>query len=237
VLAVGDLAFQKKCLGKVHDVSRGGRTVLFVSHDMLAIANICRRAIVLDQGRVAFDGPTDAAIQNYRQRITGRTESARGHVVDLALAPRRSRAVRPLLSRLEFFTDGDRPLEGGLRLGDGLKVRIHFALEAPTVSVNVGMGFINAMGQRVVTAHSVVEPDRSHGERVGPQVFVCDIPSLTLVPGEYTLRVWLDIANAEVDAVDDAARLTIVEADFYGSGKVPLHGTFVLRHRWYLDGG
>ena len=64
VLAVGDMAFQKKCLGKMSEVSRGGRTVLFVSHNMAAIENLCRRVIVLNKGKLAFDGATRDAIQH-----------------------------------------------------------------------------------------------------------------------------------------------------------------------------
>ncbi len=56
VLAVGDVAFQKKCLGKMNEVSRGGRTVLFVSHNMAAVENLCRRGVVLERGKLVFDG-------------------------------------------------------------------------------------------------------------------------------------------------------------------------------------
>ena len=66
VLAVGDAEFQKKAIGKMQDVSRGeGRTVLFVSHNMGAVKNLCKRGIVLDQGQVAFDGDIGTAIDNY----------------------------------------------------------------------------------------------------------------------------------------------------------------------------
>ena len=65
VLAVGDVEFQKKCLGKMEDVSRGGRTVLFVSHSMASIANLCRRAILLDTGKMVKDGQPDEVIQHY----------------------------------------------------------------------------------------------------------------------------------------------------------------------------
>jgi hypothetical protein len=58
-----------------------------------------------------------------------------------------------------------------------------------------------------------------------------------LVPGEYTLRVWLDVGNVEVDLVDDAARIQVIESDFYGTGRVPWNGAFVLKHRWYLEQG
>lgn len=65
VLAVGDVEFQKKCLGKMGDVVRGGRTVLFISHNMGAIRTLCNRVLVLDKGEVAIDGSADAAIKEY----------------------------------------------------------------------------------------------------------------------------------------------------------------------------
>src|SRR5215210_7005461 len=65
VLAVGDAAFQKKCIGKMHDVSEQGRTVLFVSHDMSAITRLCQRAILLDDGKVLLDGPTSRVVKVY----------------------------------------------------------------------------------------------------------------------------------------------------------------------------
>jgi lipopolysaccharide transport system ATP-binding protein len=65
VLAVGDAAFQNKCLGKLDEVARAGRTVLFVSHQLSAVRRLCHRAIVMESGRLAFDGDTDAAIERY----------------------------------------------------------------------------------------------------------------------------------------------------------------------------
>ena len=67
VLAVGDAEFQKKCLGKMHEVSRGGRTVLFVSHNMAAVQALCSRAIWLERGEVAASGPASAVVAQYLQ--------------------------------------------------------------------------------------------------------------------------------------------------------------------------
>ena len=69
VLAVGDTAFQKKCLGKIGDVSKEGRTVLFVSHSMVAIKRLCRRAILLERGQVSLDSTADAAVSSYLTEI------------------------------------------------------------------------------------------------------------------------------------------------------------------------
>lgn len=233
VLAVGDIAFQKKCLGKMSEVSRGGRTVLFVSHNMAAVENLCRRGVVLDKGRMVYEGSAKDAVQLYLNQVAG-AHSADGHIVDLADARDRRSPQAKLLKRLEFYS-GHQPLTGGLPMGEPLRIRVHFDLPRTTDSFNVGMGFNNMFGQRVLTVHSFFEPDRSHGEQTGAQVFVCDIPSLPLTPGDYSLRVWLDVGNTEADLINDAARITILQSDFYGTGKVPWNGTFAVKHRWYLE--
>ena len=136
---------------------------------------------------------------------------------------------------MELYTDAERPLTEGIPIGARLKIRIQFELPNSTASFNIGLGFNNAFGQRIFTAHSYFEPNRPTGEYVGPQIFTCDIPSLTFVPGDYTLRVWLDIGNTKADLIDDAAQVTVLESDYYGTGKVPWNGAFVLKHHWYLE--
>jgi lipopolysaccharide transport system ATP-binding protein len=232
VLAVGDLSFQKKCLGKMSEVSRGGRTVLFVSHNMAAIENLCTRAVVLNQGEMLYDGTSKDAIQYYLSSLS--TRSGTGHVVELdGVGDRRSK-VAPLLKRLEFLTEDEQPLIEGLRIGSRLKVKVHFDLPKATSNFNIGLGFNNVYGQRIFTAHSVFEPNRWENERSGRQVLSCEIPSFTLTPGEYTVKVWLDL-KTEADAIEDAAKITVLESDFYGTGRVPWNGAMVLKHHWYLE--
>jgi len=233
VLAVGDMAFQKKCLGKMNDVSRSGRTILFVSHNISAIEHLCRRGIVLIQGQLAFSGTAKEAVQFYMHRAMGDVETS-GNVVDLREAPGRWAQRRPLLRRLEFCTEDGKSLKSGVRMGAPLSIRVHFILPAPTSSFDIGLGFDNLLGQRVFTAHTTFEPVRTHDTRSGPQVFVCEIPSLTLVAGEYVLRVWMDIGSAEVDKIDNAARFEVIPSDYYGTGRSPWNGVFVLKHRWSL---
>src|SRR4051812_17380230 len=81
VLAVGDLTFQKKCLGKMGEVSRGGRTVIFVSHNMAAVENLCSRGVVLHCGELEYDGSAKNAIQYYLNSLS--THSGTGHIVEL----------------------------------------------------------------------------------------------------------------------------------------------------------
>jgi lipopolysaccharide transport system ATP-binding protein len=234
VLAVGDVEFQRKCLSKMGDVAKTGRTVLFVSHNMAAMECLCLKGFTLVNGKLVFGGTAREAIDYYLHQIHGGARTCRSDVVDLSKAAGRRGECPPLLQRLEFFTDGGRPVGGSLKMGASLKVRIYFRLKNPTATIDASLGFDNLHGQRVFSAHSIYQPNRPRGKWTGDRNFVCEIPSLTLVPGEYAIKVALEIDNAVADVVEDAARLLIVECDYYGTGKGPPMGMFVLKHHWNL---
>jgi lipopolysaccharide transport system ATP-binding protein len=235
VLAVGDAGFQKKCLGKIHGVVNEGRTVLFVSHNMTAVEHLCHKTIVLQHGKVVFNGVSKEALRYYFENVFEQSNGSESHVFELRDAVGRPSQFSPSLERVEFFSADGSPLKGSLPVGAALKARVHFRLDQPTLSFSVGLGFNNLYGQRVFSAHSSFHPDQPKDKKMGHQVFVCEIPSLTLVPGEYTLKVGLEINGSTADVVEDCARLKIAEADYYGGGKDGWAGCFVLKHRWYLE--
>jgi len=234
VLAVGDLAFQQKCLGKMTEVSQGGRTVLFVSHNMAVVERLCQRCLVLDQGRISYQGGTQTAVRHFFNEIFVANRGD-GHVFHFENAAHRHSTVGRLLERIELYTEDDLPVLEGIRIGSNLKLKLYFELPKPTRSFDMGLGFNNAFGQRVFTAHTLFEPSRPSGECIGPQVLVCDIPSFTLMPGVYNMFIWMDINHQEADRVNQAAQVTVLESDYYGTGKAPWNGEFVLPHRWYLE--
>jgi lipopolysaccharide transport system ATP-binding protein len=234
VLAVGDAAFQQKCLGKLQNVAKEGRTVLFVSHSLAVVEHICRKGLVLQGGTLAFDGTSKEATDYYLRGLSVGRQPSTSSTIDLRNATGRPKACRPLLKRLELFGDEGALADGALKIGAYFKACIHIELDKPTASLDAGLGFDNLLGQRVFTTHTLFQPDWKREERVGEQMFVCEVPSLTLVPGEYKIKVALDIDGVEVDYVEDAARLTIVESNYYGTGKVPWNGVFVLQQRWQL---
>jgi lipopolysaccharide transport system ATP-binding protein len=235
VLAVGDARFQKKCLGKIHSVVGEGRTVLFVSHNMTAVEHLCHKTIVLQHGKVVFNGASNEALRYYFENVYGHRPGSESHVFDLRDAAGRPPQFSPLLERMEFFSADGSPLKGSLPVGAALKARVHFNLDQPTSSFSVGLGFNNLYGERVFSAASSFHPDQPKDKKMGHQVFVCEIPSLTLVPGEYILKVGLEINGSTADVVEDGARLKIADADYYGGGKNGWRGCFVLKHRWYLE--
>lgn len=236
VLAVGDAAFQKKCLGKMQDVARQGRTILFVSHNMAALEHLCQKAIVLHEGKLLLSTGSKEAIDFYLHMTSREREASNSHIVDLSHAAGRPPGRPRLLKRLEFFSDDDKPLSGTLRMGASFKALVYFRLEKPTSSFDACLVFDNLYGQHVFVAHSLFEPEHRQGEFVGDQIFVCEIPSLTLVPGKYKLWITLAVPRGEeVDRVEDAAYLTVIESDYYGTGRAPWSGLFVLKQHWYLQ--
>jgi lipopolysaccharide transport system ATP-binding protein len=235
VLAVGDTAFQRKCLGKMQGMAKSGRTVLFVSHNMAAVENLCQKVIVLQKGRVVFNGASREGIDHYYQSIADgktRPNSAR---VDLTTHSGRPPVYRPMLSSLELCNGDGKPLTAGLKIGASLKAAIRFRTDRRIGNLDACMGFETLSGQRVFTAHTVFDPNRPRKECFGEGTFVCEIPSLVLVAGTYKILLALVTDDIIVDVVEDAARIDVVESDYYGTGKAPWNGLIVLKHHWHLQ--
>ena len=233
-LAVGDMAFQKKCLAKMRDFSQSGRTVLFVSHSLAALENLCRKGIVLQHGQLAFSGSASEAIKHYMGGPSEHHPALASGGVDLIRAPGRSPRFRPLLKRLELLNREGSALLQGLQVGDALTAHVLFELYEPTSLFAVTLAFDNVFGQRVLVASSNYQPDRSQEEHCGERQYVCEIPNFTLIPGEYRIQATLSVGGGVVDRVEDAARLTVIGSDFYGTGRMPTEGTCVLEQAWRL---
>jgi lipopolysaccharide transport system ATP-binding protein len=133
VLALGDAEFQKRCLGKMHDVSKGGRTVLFVSHNMSTIMTLCNRAILLDHGVLRLDSSATEAVQNYLRQYTGLESFERGigqadklKIVSgrFALTTETNRFLQSV--ELTVWSDADRKVSLDLRVSEGTGVPVGF---------------------------------------------------------------------------------------------------------------
>jgi len=234
VLAVGDATFQKKCMGKMGEVAGHGRTVLFVSHNMAAIQHLCNKVFVLDSGRIAFVGSANDAINFYLSRSLESSASS-SHVVDLREAPRHA-GLRSLLTRLEAYSEG-KPCRGHLRVGAPLLLKASFRLENRTPNFSVTFTFENTFGQRILDISSYYHPMQFSPEEESPgsHTFYCDIPSLSLLPGQYSVTVFLDVDGVNVDRVEDAFSFIVEKSDYYGGGKLPESGYTVLEHQWHHE--
>jgi lipopolysaccharide transport system ATP-binding protein len=233
VLAVGDMAFQKKCLGKMGEASRAGRTVLFVSHNLAMIQNLCKRGIVLQKGKLAFDGPAQDALDLYIHQVLGREQGSATHIFDLKSSSKRQPNFRrPLLKRMVLETSEGVPVRGVLPYGSGLQIRIDCEFDEPVQHVDAWVSFNSLMGEPIFVANSGFEPACVSELTSGEQTFICDIPSVSLVPGEYMMNVALAVREQLIDCVPDSARLSIIPTDFYATGRVPKYGNSVLPHHW-----
>jgi lipopolysaccharide transport system ATP-binding protein len=232
VLAVGDMAFQKKCLGKMGDFGRTGRTVLFVSHNMAAVENLCQRGIILRNGEVAFDGDAKTAVQQYVQGVSNWLEREEISAIDLKSAVRPSDVEGGALERLELYTADGQPFNGFLPIGGGLRFNLQFRLKKATEDFDPRINIKDLYGRIIFSLRGSFEAERPWGVRSGHQEFVCEVPELPLLPGEYRIEAGLAIENQWVDYVEDALRITIIESDYYGTGVVPKSGFCVLEHHW-----
>ena len=183
VLAVGDTTFQKKCLGKMRDVADAGRTVIFVTHNLNAVQNLCSRALLLDGGRVVMDSSPAEVVTEY----FGRIEPDRSSGVAI-VPPEHPRAGAGGARLTEAsMTDLDGEPISGLRLGQRFKLHATFAVEREMDAV-VEIGIEAGDGQRIATAFSTDRGRPLFHFQPGRHEVELETP-LTLVPGEYTINV------------------------------------------------
>lgn len=208
VLAVGDAAFQQKCLGKMEDVSREGRTILFVSHNMAAVRQLCSVGILLDSGRVRQQGDMRSVIASYLD-LHGRQ--------GCALAKRSDRIGSGALrfTDITFKTiDGQvvNHIETTHTLVIELTTRTHPSL--PFSQLTVGITFLDMFKTRMLTVLS----DEQNADLTilrNKDVLRVTIPNLALRPGEYSVDLFASAPDTTpssfCDVIEDAARITVSE--------------------------
>jgi lipopolysaccharide transport system ATP-binding protein len=142
VLAVGDAAFQKRCIGKMGEVARGGRTVLFVSHDMSAISALCERVILLDGGRIVADGDTDATIEAYLAALHG----SGPEFGEVLVTPAGTRDGEPITLHAVRTMDSDGRVRGDFKSAETIIVEFDFTRFEPVDYLRIGFEMVSAKG-------------------------------------------------------------------------------------------
>ncbi len=222
VLSVGDTAFQKKCLGKIGDVVKEGRTVIFVSHDMVSIERLCKRVLFLDGGELVCDGDPQQVINHYLETVI--PSSARG----IPLAERKERTGN---GRIRLTSVHIEDLEGNklraVRSGMDIVFVLGFRCRDgdDPKKVDVGLGVTSSDDRILFVLYGsytgqVFETIPSFG------TFRCNIPKLPLSPGRYLLHARVTVGEEEADWPTDGVGYLEVEAgDFYGTGSRGLNRT------------
>ncbi|MCB1036034.1 MAG: ABC transporter ATP-binding protein [Acidobacteria bacterium] len=229
VLAVGDANFQRKCLGKMSGVAREGRTVLFVSHNMAAVEALCSRAVVLDQGRVLYDGEAATAIHDYLSR------QGSEDLFDGTFTRPGGEAAR-LLRRLDI--EDRRGRKGtSFPVGEGLTLVFHLELDRPFQDLQIGVGIKNELGARVCTVAPRWSPTPLGRVAAGVVEVACRIDSLLLMPGRYLLKISVGDGKRDLETFDDLPAFEITPGDLWGSGALPQpfsQGIVLADTRWSL---
>jgi lipopolysaccharide transport system ATP-binding protein len=202
VLAVGDADFQKKCLGKMEDVSRReGRTILFVSHNMGAVAGLCTSCLWMDQGSIRSSGQARSIIGEYLNQGV-----AADRKVDLERVPRLSPRDRASLESLEWLCDLP------LRHDEPARARITFSVRTRVENVSVGLGFSDGTERRLLTydtdLQQIVRP-----ELLEPGLYACEveIDRLPLGPDVYYMDVGCRSGDDHsLDYVQACSRVEVV---------------------------
>ncbi len=186
VLAVGDAAFQRKCLGRMSDVAQGGRTVLFVSHNMSAILNLTEEAIVLDKGRIVFRGPTPEAVDRY---LASALERSGQRVWSEEEIPAEAHPFRPVALRIK---DAKGRVTDAVRSTEPITIEVEYRLEAPIQGLRVGVYLLSMRGEYVFTSFDTDEIERFtrwETRPAGHYISRCTIPADLLNGGRYLVSV------------------------------------------------
>jgi lipopolysaccharide transport system ATP-binding protein len=225
VLAVGDQAFQQRCLGKMGEAANSGRTVLLVSHNMAAVERLCERALLISGGCIVAEGPVEDVVRRYATVGTA--------ILNESLAGRADRRGSGALrfESLRLYVEGGE--QQGLFSGCDATIRLGYRSDARSGQLHVALSFLD-QHDRMLFACDSVQLDGNLS--LGPSgVVECVIPNLPLAPGTYRLNLWAALSGTLADHVQHAAEFTVSPADFFGTGRLPDHpkfGPFLVRHRW-----
>ena len=226
VLAVGDAAFQQKCLGKMQTIAGHGRTVLFVSHNTAAVQRLCTKTMLIKAGRLVFEGCTAEALQRYAQETTALGSS------DLSLRSDRGGdgRLRVRAIRVEGLEDDGTP---GPVL-PGRPARFVFELDRPIGAAFIAFTISDAAGAPLVAFNT---RRSSPHDRIDPAstFVVCEIPHLYLLPGQYSLAIALQLGADLTDWLDPACSFAVenvVVADRFYVNPGSLPARVFLPHRW-----
>jgi lipopolysaccharide transport system ATP-binding protein len=229
VLAVGDAEFQKKCVGKMEDASsREGRTVLLVSHQLPLIQNLCSRCVLMDQGQIISDGPTDEVIGTYMTR--GAT------LVKVALKEREDRSGKGRVKVIGV----------SMRDADGCVIRE--AISGSEVCLSVE--YFTRDGMTVENCIFCIEIQKEARSCIALSTALVDrrklivsgygrvdfiIPKWPLMEGNYHINTYVGSNGVMEDYIEDAVSIDVIDGDFYGSGKLRHEGwrdMVLVEHTW-----
>jgi lipopolysaccharide transport system ATP-binding protein len=233
VLAVGDAEFQKKCLGKMKEVSSGsGRTVIFVSHNMAAVENLCSKAALIDHGTLTRIGDVKQVVVDYLSR-TSLQSTATTELLD---HPFRRIGAQPLLTRIEL-NDAEGKGKTCFSTGEPMSIKLTISTQTAIRSLQFGIGVDSQYGARIFSVATYLS-DCQLEMPPGESSVRCTIESLPLVPGHYYLSLSAGPSSQLLlDQIEEAISFEVMGGDFYGNGKPTeaWSGVVAVRSQWLQE--
>ncbi|WP_303773340.1 MULTISPECIES: ABC transporter ATP-binding protein [Anaerolinea] len=230
VLAVGDAEFQKKCLGKMGEVSsQEGRTVLFVSHNMAAVVNLCPTSIFLENGTIKLREQSSKVIEEYL-RVPS--------VEKIDLNEYRPKWALPYITSVKLVNARGENTDT-VPMGSDLIIKVKYScpqgrhLSKPFLGITIhhaSRGTVGGLNTRRVELRRIDRPYHS-------ATLTCVVPHVPLLQGQYTVDIWLGDEPKDVDALMGCLRFSVIEADVYESGRPPdpRIGVVYFHPRWEIE--
>ena len=225
VLAVGDAEFQKKCLGKMDEITKqDGRTIIFVSHNLSAIQSICKKGVLLENGRIKVAGDIKEVINEY-------TASSFTNP-----------SLKPIKSGIAEIRLLSQDLKGNNKdtffIGEPVRFKVELNIERPIVDAELGIGILDPNGERVVTFHTMFQHAQNWGVRKTADI-TADWQECILCPGIYHYEIALYENKIQTAAIwQNIGQITILESDYFGTGKLPnpqTQGKVVVKAKWKIE--
>jgi len=229
VLAVGDAAFQKKCLGKMNDVAQEGRTILFVSHNLTAVQGLCKTGFLLESGNLVYSGGIQETVQKYLE--------SQSNLSQVNISDRNDRHGNGSVRIISLSVENAKNQESKtIRSGDSLRVRISFESPNPVLNPRFLVGIYDMMNVPLFRLDSQTTADFGGSAGCKGSV-VCETGPFNVTPGPCYLNVAIVSGSELADHVIQAFSLSVEPSDFYSSGRLfdRRESLFLLPQRWYFD--
>jgi lipopolysaccharide transport system ATP-binding protein len=229
VLAVGDVEFQKKAIGKMQDVSRNeGRTILFVSHNMASIQKLCTKIVMISEGTISFEGDVKEGVQHY---LSSSIEKGN---IDLSNRTDRKGGSIFKFTSIQAYSGNEDKLYSP-QTGKDLNLKIYYESKKELKNVNLRIIVVSQDG----IIKFVCNNTHSSGAfKTIPEkgFFHCKIPKLPLTKGKYFMHLTCMANKDFMDDIEFAGEFDVIEGDFFGTGKLPAINSVLVDHSFEIRG-
>jgi lipopolysaccharide transport system ATP-binding protein len=232
VLAVGDIAFQERCLGKMGEISKSGRTVLFVSHNLQSIWSLCPQAIWLDRGKLRAAGPSQEVINDYRDSMLSRGDNSLDNISRVGTG-------RIRITRIACHS-ADGQLTPSVPCGAPVTITLSYQADEDVDlrQLEVYLHVSNDRQARLFTLSNAFTRDPLGTDRPGGTLY-CTVEELPLVPGEYNIVVSVRLGLEVADKFASPLKLVVTEGAFLADHRSfdRAWGDILIKQHWRPEHG